>query len=538
MNRAVRFAVAIAVVVAGVVESGGNAPAGPRPRSGGTPPWVLHTQRYPGGLSQGVRARVARGLAAPPGAGSATLAPQAGSGNVQMNADSSPKQPQDEPSVAFDVFHPLRAVAASNDYVKNGMWIGHTSDGGQTWGSRFKVPRLSDGRQCFGSDPSVVYSRRDHAFYVSTLCFTNGPHSEIDVWKSVDDGATWTPSGRAAVIASNLQSNGSANALVFYDKELLAVDNSPTSRHYGRLYATYIRFHMRPDGFSDTCPVRLAYTDRVPTRDPSRATWRHVSVVPGHIGAGGTGSSANQWATPVVDERGALDVAYVTENCNSGIDSGLYFKRSTNGGRSFGGRVRIDKPGQFADNPDPDDRLAPKHAPIGLSPSLAVNRVTGSLNYVFQNNVNAGSSGADISYVQSTDHGRTWSDAVPLSVTDTGDPAPQDQFFPWIAAEGNGTLQAVWLDNRNDSQNLEIETFQATSTDDGATWSFQDISTTPWDPNESFFCSGDFIGDYSGIAATRKVVYPVWTDGRNTPHGQGSCLGDTDIFTNVELPGP
>src|SRR5436190_17188785 len=104
MNRAARFAVAIAVVVAGIVVSGGTAPAGPRPHSWGTPPWVLHAQRYPGGLSQGVRARVARGLAAPPDGGTVALAPQAGSDNVQMNADSSPKQPQDEPSVAFDVF--------------------------------------------------------------------------------------------------------------------------------------------------------------------------------------------------------------------------------------------------------------------------------------------------------------------------------------------------------------------------------------------------------------------------------------------------
>ena len=37
-----------------------------------------------------------------------------------------------------------------------------------------------------------MYSRRDRAFYVSTLCFS-GSVSEVDVWKSRDDGATWSP---------------------------------------------------------------------------------------------------------------------------------------------------------------------------------------------------------------------------------------------------------------------------------------------------------------------------------------------------------
>jgi hypothetical protein len=33
-------------------------------------------------------------------------------------------------------------------------------------------------------------------------------------------------------------------------------------------------------------------------------------------------------------------------------------------------------------------------------------------------------------------------------------------------------------------------------------------------------------------AASDDVIYPVWTDGRNTP---GRPLGQTDIFTNVEI---
>jgi hypothetical protein len=55
---------------------------------------------------------------------------------------------------------------------------------------------------------------------------------------------------------------------------------------------------------------------------------------------------------------------------------------------------------------------------------------------------------------------------------------------------------------------------------------------------QGFFDSGAFIGDCNGLAVGDGVIYPIWTDGRDSP---GSPLGQTDIWTNVELntfPGP
>jgi hypothetical protein len=147
------------------------------------------------------------------------------------------------------------------------------------------------------------------------------------------------------------------------------------------------------------------------------------------------------------------------------------------------------------------------------------------------NNINVLVSGADISFQQSFDYGATWTDAKFISVTPTGDPAPNDQFFAAIAADEAGGLHAIWFDNRNRPGNRVIETFQADSTDDGVTWTSQDISTAAWNPNKSFFSCGCFIGDYNWIAASTVATYPTWTDGRNTP---GPPNGDTDVFTNVE----
>jgi hypothetical protein len=531
MTRVLRL-VAVAVLLTGTAAAIAPAAIAQPP-----PNWVLHVDNYPGGISNGVRARVVQasqdltrsGTRLQPAATSAVALD-----NVQMNADCDPPLPQNETSVAFNPGNPFNAVSAANDYCGDGFWIGQTTNGGRTWTSTFKDPKTSAGDRCFGSDPSVVYSVRNAAFYLSTLCyFTTSPISEVQVWKSVDGGATWTPSTDAAIAITNRAADGSIDPSVFYDKELLAVDNNPASPHYGRVYVTFIKFHLTPpSGRSDYCPAQVAFTDSIPTADPSTSVWTHVAIVPDDPGANGVGPSANQWAVPVVDDQGGLDVSYASEDCNTAYDRALYYKRSTTGGASFGPRVQIDKPGQFQDNPNRQDLLPAKHARLPISPSLAFDPTTGTLLYAYQNNVNAGVSGADISLQTSSDYGQTWSDARFISVTASGAPAPRDQYFPWLSVDESGTVHAVWFDNRLDIGNKLIRTFQAVSTDAGATWDNFNISTAAWNPDEGFFSCGCFIGDYNAIAASDQVIYPVWTDGRNTP---GPPLGQTDIFTNVEI---
>jgi hypothetical protein len=528
MRRAWKFAVSLTFVVAmiGLAPTGGAA--------GAPPLWVQHVQNYPGGISGGVRARLAATQAdAEANAAPASLVRQPVAGtDVQMNTDCDPPLPQNETSVAVNTSDSDNAVASANDYCGDGFWIGHTFDGGQTWVSEFKDPKLSNGNRCFGSDPSVVYSSSDAAFYLATLCFApSDPSSEVQVWSSTDGGNTWTDSFHAAVAISNVVPDGSIDASVFYDKELLAVDNNAVSAHYGRLYVTFIKFHMTlPSGRSDYCPVQLAYTDPGGAA-PEDWSWSHTAVVPDAPGANGVGPSANQWAMPVVDSTGALDLGYAIEECNTSYDPAMFFTRSTDAGATFSAPVRIDKAGQFADNPNRQDLLPAKHARIAISPSLAFDPTRDRLLWAYGNDIGRGTSGADISLQTSDDFGTTWSDTTTVSITDSGDPAPGDQFFPWLAVdELNGDVHAIWYDNRNDPHNKLIETFVGLSTDGGGTWTNEDVSDVAWNPDKSFFTCGCFIGDYNAIAIGDPLVYPVWTDGRNTP---GPPLGQTDIFTDV-----
>jgi hypothetical protein len=370
------------------------------------------------------------------------------------------------------------------------------------------------------------------------LCFFRSlPFSEVQVYVSKDDGATWTPGLQAARAATNFDyGNGAVDTSIFNDKGYIAVDNTPSSPFYGRLYVGYTKFHLLPSGFSDFCPLQLSWTDSVNIANPALTTFQHSAIQPDNPGGNGKGRSANQFFTPQVEPDGTLDVAFVQESCNSSFDRHLLFQRSTDGGQTFlPNAVVVDKSGQYHDFVDAglDDVIPPTHFRAPNTPSLAVNPVTGTLTFLYQNNINRPVSKADISYQRSTDGGLHWSDARFLAVTSGGRPAPNDQFFPWVAAASNGELFAIWFDRRRDPGNVKIDTFEARSTDDGRTWPNHRISTVSWNPNFAFFGDGAFIGDYNGIAVSDTNVYPVWTDGRNNAKQQ-TGIGETDIFTDVE----
>jgi hypothetical protein len=513
-----------------------------------TPRWVKHVHRYPGGISNGVRAfadpamrkaeakaRGSEALASPSAA--ASVGPLQ---NLQVNSDSNPPMPQNETQVVHSEIDDNVAVAGANDYVNGGSQIYTTTDGGQTWTTQDRSARvLETGDFCGGGgDPALTYSLRDQAFYFAQLCFFRASlPSEVEVIQSTDNGQTWTGSRTGAYPVTNFSEKlGDFNPALFYDKEQITVDNNPSSPHFGRLYVTYVKFHAQPDGFSDYCPVQVSYTDNIDPNGDGNLTdsvWHRSSVVPDNPGGNGKGPSANQGAQPVVDNQGGLDISYMTEECNTSLDHGIFMRRSTDGGANFGPANRINKAGQWADNPNPDDLLPNKRArvPASTSAPLVFNPVDNSLNYIVQNNINRSTSGADISFTKSTDYGATWSKMSYVATNALGQPALKDQYFPWMDVDAQGNLHAIWFDNRNSQKNITIETFQGDSHVGGLSWANTDISTRPWNPNQSFFSSGAFFGDYNGFAAGDGVMYPVWTDGRNSP---GVPLGQTDIWTNVE----
>lgn len=185
-----------------------------------TPLWVRHVHAYPGGISNGVRAALDPAVVSAQAAHlGTTISPKARATgpNVQMNSlDSQPPLPQNETAVAVSLDNPNVAVAAANDYVNGGNVVMRTLDGGRSWQTSYVVPQfVGSGAVCNGGDPAIAYSRRDHVFFMSQLCFfRNLPYSEVQIYVSRDNGLHWTPGRQAARAATN------------FDYQTLNVDNS------------------------------------------------------------------------------------------------------------------------------------------------------------------------------------------------------------------------------------------------------------------------------------------------------------------------
>src|SRR5437870_1378241 len=108
MHRAFRLSIAVAVLAAMVVVGATSSSAARHARHH-SPRWVKHVRRYPGGISNGVRAYLSKGVIRAQAAARQGLFKPAGpsntggvGGNVQVNTEPVvPKMPQNETAVAY-----------------------------------------------------------------------------------------------------------------------------------------------------------------------------------------------------------------------------------------------------------------------------------------------------------------------------------------------------------------------------------------------------------------------------------------------------
>jgi hypothetical protein len=119
-------------------------------------------------------------------------------------------------------------------------------------------------------------------------------------------------------------------------------------------------------------------------------------------------------------------------------------------------------------------------------------------------------SGADIVMFKSTDGGTTYTG--PVRVNQDSKTSPADQFQPWMAVTDKGQVDIEYFDRRNDPNNFFIDTYLSRSNDGGKTFEDTRVAKRLWDPrlNPPISVSGEFIGDYQGIAADDVVAIPFW----------------------------
>ena len=399
--------------------------------------------------------------------------------DARANTDLSGRA-QQEPHLAISRRNPDVMIVAAKDFrstedITRAVWIYTSHDGGRTWPWNQPFPNSSE--NIFRNSDPVATARDDGRLYVLTLG-TGMPvienHGLFITW-SDDDGVTW----REAVTVTAREDTG------FDDKEWLAIDQSPRSPTYHRMYVAW-----RPafyEGMWSTYSTDGGLTWSVP-----------ITAAVGDIHA----------AYPVVDGNGRL-ILFFVDPLKVDEPGAIRFVASDDGGETFGA------PQHVADIRQPKSPLSDADTFRVFSIiSAAVDPTEPDRVYVAWTDArDAESNGADAMLAYSHDGGATWSEPVRLSTEPTG--RVRDDFLPVIHAGARGRLHAFWMDRRGDPDNVLVNAVHRASDDGGKTWGpTSRVSDLATDHNVGAPEISPSPGDYWGLDSVGNRVCASWTDTR------------------------
>ena len=133
-----------------------------------------------------------------------------------------------------------------------------------------------------------------------------------------------------------------------------------------------------------------------------------------------------------------------------------------------------------------------------------------------------------IKFSRSTDGGASWES--PRMLNDQA--SLNDQFHSRLCVdETNGRLVVIYQDTVNDPGRLKTDVWMQTSSDDGATWSAEEVTTCQTDETSAGADFSNQYGDYNGLSGYAGTFFPSWTDRRNG--------GREEIWTvKIQMPIP
>lgn len=419
-----------------------------------------------------------------------------------MTADSNVRISGPAPTIAraesdIRVFqgNPNVIVAACNNNTGSGGQTQiYSTDGGSTW-NQTTLPLMDDD---FHSDPAVDFTSDGTAWSLAIgfdadhyALRVRAFHSEKDA-QGNNDYSRWVPAGTP--------SGGHTRA----DKALMWIDHSATSPFRDTIYAiwnferhTYVS--RRPPGFSWSGPIQVSGTE---TKSPSNG---------GDIKANSSGDVFAFWPSGTKE---------------------IYLAKSTNGGNTFSTPIKIASTigsyqiGVPAFNGD--GSLLP-HRPLLYTSGGTYRTSTKNHVYVAWMDLNQDGCSAPCPYSgscpnpspscktriwfsRSTDGGLTWEPKRMLM----NQQSANDQFNPRLNVdEATGELTVIYYDTILDPNRLQTHVFAQHSTTDGASWS-DPVQVTTMPSDETNGTLSIQYGDYNGIAGYAGVVFPSWTDRRNS----------------------
>jgi PKD repeat protein len=353
-----------------------------------------------------------------------------------------------------------------------------SSDGGSTWGGSVNGAGGTN-----SGDPTTAISLTGRQY----VNFIDDPGGQ-GIAYSDDDGSTWTP----ATIAPNPGS--------LADKNHMWIDNKSTSPYAGNLYTAWTDF-----GGTDDTQIKISRSTN------NGVTWSTPLNISSAILAG----SHNQGVNIQTGPGGEVYAIWAVYDSWPSDESAIGFAKSTNGGVSYASATRI-----ISNIRGIRTTETSKNQRVNSFPSMAVDISGGPHNgniYIVWTNIgvpgtNTGSD-IDVYLIRSTDGGSSWSSPIRVNQDPSGQ--GKQHYFPWITCDkSTGELSVIFYDDRNVSS-TQCEVFVASSLDAGNSWEDFKVSDVAFTPTPIPGLAGGYMGDYLGISALNRRVYPTWTDNRS-----------------------
>lgn len=395
-----------------------------------------------------------------------------------------------EVSIAANPTDPSHLVAAANSGGGFGVYV--SRDAGASWTAyRFSpedVRTEPTDRSRFQalSDPVVAFSPDGSEVYLAGLAYL--PTSAVFVAVSPDGGASWPeahivdesdPAGRFNDKEWLGVNPETGTLLVAWQKEP-ALDQLRSVEHRSGVDADVGRI------------VLSRSTD-------GGATWSQPTVISRGLHSNGTAIAFTQ--------GGRAHVIWVNYETNT-----LDHVYSTDDGRSW----TDPQPIADVDTVPPYPRYERMHT----LPALTADPDGRAIYAVWHDERNGD---ADVYAVASSDAGKSWGHAVRVNDDPVGNGAAQ--LYPWADVGPNATLHVSWYDARADPEVPLLRFYHTRAPDPSlafgpnrpaSTEAFQAFcEQVPSGPTDEGACDEHrSLGDYTGIVATQRGVFPAWADGR------------------------
>jgi hypothetical protein len=440
-------------------------------------------------------------------------------------------QMQNESSIAVNPQNPNQLIGSAVDYRgESSTWVYYSEDAGKTW-INYNLGKYIPSWKC-SNDPSVAFDAEGYAYLVyggfgiidDTSHGENFGENGVFISISSDGGKTWDSTNRHIPVI--VHKGKMTMDSTFEDKYYISVDNSSLSPFKNHLYIPWKRVTPRD---SATQIVISKSTDK------GRTWTAPIAVSPRKPGTSQDTTYGQSFPLVATGPNGEVYLVW-----NDGIVHGVGFAKSLDGGKTFSEPRIIHNYNIFGvtkDQSSSNDKepvwrhtvkevvRAEAYPVVVVDTSNSMRRGTIYLTWAADRYPN-------IYFSKSTDGGETWSNPKIIH-SDT----KNDQFWQWMAVDPmNGDLAVMYLDSRDDPDNLMVESYVSFSQDGGETWIDRKVSDFNSDIRRNPFAN-HFAGDYSGMAFYYGKIYPSWVDMRNAVKN----IFDSDVYTsliNVQAPAP